>query len=85
MSEVPAALVLGWLADRAAGDPVRGRFAVADGATESAHAGLWASLLVKDFVAGSESIIVGVYPVRLPSTLYGKMPASPCSSKPFWL
>ncbi|HEX9315023.1 MAG TPA: cobalamin biosynthesis protein, partial [Actinomycetota bacterium] len=24
MSEVPAAIVLGWLADRAAGDPVRG-------------------------------------------------------------
>src|SRR5262245_52511752 len=37
--------------DAAAGDAERGRFAVADGATESAHAGLWARLLVETFVA----------------------------------
>src|SRR5690242_18499809 len=38
--------------DAAAGDPARGRFAVADGASESAHAGLWARLLVEGFVRG---------------------------------
>src|SRR6266851_8710310 len=37
--------------DAWAADPVAGRFAVADGATESAFAGLWARLLVEGFVA----------------------------------
>ena len=37
--------------DAALGDAERGRFAVADGASESADAGLWARLLVEDFVA----------------------------------
>ncbi len=37
--------------DASAGDPERGRFAVADGATESSFAGLWARLLVDGFVA----------------------------------
>src|SRR4051812_21505254 len=36
--------------DAVLGDAGRGRFAVADGASESAHAGLWAQLLVADFV-----------------------------------
>jgi hypothetical protein len=36
--------------DAAAADPDRGRFAVADGATESAFAGPWAQLLVDGFV-----------------------------------
>jgi hypothetical protein len=31
----------------------RGRFAVADGASESAHAGLWARLLVEDFTGAA--------------------------------
>jgi len=37
--------------DAAAGDPQRGRFAIADGTGESSHAGLWAQLLVDEFVA----------------------------------
>jgi hypothetical protein len=37
--------------DAVAGDAPRGRFAVADGASESADAGQWARLLVEDFVA----------------------------------
>jgi hypothetical protein len=37
--------------DAAAADAARGCFAVADGASESAHAGLWARLLVEGFVA----------------------------------
>jgi hypothetical protein len=37
--------------DAVAGAPERGRFAVADGASESADAGLWARLLAEDFVA----------------------------------
>jgi hypothetical protein len=37
--------------DAWAADPGRGRFAVADGASESAFAGLWARLLVEGFVA----------------------------------
>jgi hypothetical protein len=41
--------------DAAAGDPSRGRFAVADGASESTHAGLWARLLVEGFVAAGEA------------------------------
>ena len=36
--------------DACACSPQRGRFAVADGAAESAHAGLWARLLVEEFV-----------------------------------
>jgi hypothetical protein len=36
-------------------DPAAGRFAVADGATESSFAGLWAKLLVEGFVASSHS------------------------------
>jgi hypothetical protein len=40
--------------DASAADPERGRFAVADGAAESAHAALWARLLVEDFVHQSE-------------------------------
>jgi hypothetical protein len=40
--------------DAAAGDPQLGRFAVADGVSESAHAGLWARLLVEDFVRAPE-------------------------------
>jgi hypothetical protein len=36
--------------DACACAPERGRFAVADGAAESAHAGLWARLLVEEFV-----------------------------------
>lgn len=36
--------------DAAAGDTQRGRFAIADGTGESSHAGLWAHLLVHEFV-----------------------------------
>src|SRR5262249_44305113 len=36
--------------DACAGDPERGRFAVADGASESAFAGSWARILVKAYV-----------------------------------
>jgi hypothetical protein len=39
--------------DAWAADPAAGRFAVADGASESAFAGLWARLLVEGFVAAS--------------------------------
>jgi len=41
--------------DAAAGDPLRGRFAIADGTGESAHAGLWARLLVEEFVRRPEA------------------------------
>jgi hypothetical protein len=37
--------------DAAAGDIARGRFAVADGASEASFAAIWARLLVEDFVA----------------------------------
>jgi hypothetical protein len=50
--------------DAVAGDPARGRFAVADGASESAYAGEWARLLVEAFVAGSDAI--PVWPTWLP-------------------
>src|SRR3954467_337457 len=40
--------------DACATDRERGRFAIADGAAESAHAGLWARLLVEGFVHGSD-------------------------------
>ena len=36
--------------DAFAGDPGRGRFAIADGASESAFAGAWAQILVRSFV-----------------------------------
>jgi hypothetical protein len=39
--------------DASAGDPERGRFAVADGAAESPHSALWARLLVEEFVRQS--------------------------------
>jgi hypothetical protein len=37
--------------DAFAGDPATGRFAIADGASESAFAGAWAELLVKGFTS----------------------------------
>src|SRR5260370_42032120 len=40
--------------DAWAADPDAGRFAVADGASESAFAGLWARLLVEGFVAAPQ-------------------------------
>jgi hypothetical protein len=40
--------------DALAGNPRSGRFAVADGASESSFAGLWAKLLVEGFVASGE-------------------------------
>jgi hypothetical protein len=40
--------------DAAAGAPELGRFAVADGAAESSYAGLWARMLVEDFVRRPE-------------------------------
>jgi hypothetical protein len=39
--------------DAWAADPAKGRFAVADGATESAFAGLWARLLAEGFLAAA--------------------------------
>jgi hypothetical protein len=41
--------------DASAAAPDRGRFAVADGAAESFQGGLWARLLVDDFVRGDEA------------------------------
>jgi hypothetical protein len=40
--------------DALAGNPRTGRFAVADGASESSFAGMWAKLLVDGFVAAGE-------------------------------
>src|SRR3954451_14729084 len=40
--------------DAAAGNPLTGRFAVADGASESWNPGLWAQLLVDTFVSSTE-------------------------------
>jgi hypothetical protein len=40
--------------DASAGDPERGRFAIADGAAESPYSALWAHLLVEDFVRHHE-------------------------------
>jgi hypothetical protein len=40
--------------DASAGDPERGRFAIADGAAESPYSALWARLLVEEFVRRSE-------------------------------
>jgi len=42
------------LEDAAGGDAQRGRFAIADGATESAFAATWAKLLVEQYVQGAE-------------------------------
>jgi hypothetical protein len=42
------------LEDACAGDPRQGRFAVADGASESAFAATWAKLLVENFVTQRE-------------------------------
>lgn len=36
--------------DAACGDPLKGRFAIADGASESSYSGLWANLLTQAFV-----------------------------------
>src|SRR5438309_355857 len=40
--------------DAFAADPCSGRFAVADGASESSFAGRWARLLVEGFVGGAQ-------------------------------
>jgi hypothetical protein len=45
--------------DACAADASRGRFALADGATESAFAGLWARLLVEHFVEQSGDVASG--------------------------
>ena len=42
--------------DASAGDAKRGRFAVADGATESPHSALWGRLLVEEFVRRNEPL-----------------------------
>jgi hypothetical protein len=42
--------------DACAVAPERGRFAVADGAAESAYSGLWARLLVEEFVRGDQDL-----------------------------
>ncbi len=42
--------------DALAGDPERGRFALADGAAESPYSALWARLLVEEFVRQSERL-----------------------------
>ncbi len=42
--------------DASAGDPERGRFAIADGAAESPYSALWARLLVEEFVRQSERL-----------------------------
>jgi hypothetical protein len=42
--------------DAAAGDPERGRFAIADGAAESPYSALWARLLVEEFVQQNERL-----------------------------
>jgi hypothetical protein len=50
--------------DAAAADLERGRFAVADGASESSHAGLWARLLVEDFTRGLAGWPDGLPPLQ---------------------
>src|SRR5215469_15912417 len=42
--------------DASAGDPERGRFAIADGAAESPYSALWAHLLVEEFVHQNERV-----------------------------
>ncbi len=41
--------------DASAADPVRGRFAIADGAAGSSFSALWAQLLVEEFVGSSKA------------------------------
>jgi hypothetical protein len=48
--------VLAECQDASAGDPERGRFAIADGAAESPYAALWARLLVDEFVRQSQRL-----------------------------
>jgi hypothetical protein len=48
--------------DAFAGDPEKGRFAIADGASESAFAGTWARILVKGYVQ-----VTGVWSDWLPA------------------
>jgi hypothetical protein len=43
--------------DAAAASPERGRFAVADGASESSFAALWARMLAQEFVFGDEELV----------------------------
>jgi hypothetical protein len=47
--------------DAWAADPARGRFAVADGATESSFAGLWARLLADGFVGARRTRDLGAW------------------------
>jgi len=42
--------------DASAGDPERGRFAIADGAAESPYSALWAHLLAEEFVHQNERV-----------------------------
>jgi hypothetical protein len=44
--------------DAWAADPAAGRFAVADGASESAFAGLWARVLAKGFVTAARPLVL---------------------------
>jgi hypothetical protein len=52
--------------DAFAANEAAGRFAVADGATEGCFTGLWARLLVEDFVAGNAQG-PGTWPALLPA------------------
>ena len=52
--------------DAFAADDAAGRFAVADGATEGCFTGLWARLLVKDFVDGDRQA-ADAWPALLPA------------------
>jgi hypothetical protein len=52
--------------DAFAADDAAGRFAVADGATEGCFTGLWARLLVEDFVVGDPQG-AGTWPALLPA------------------
>jgi len=52
--------------DAFAADTVAGRFAVADGATEGCFTGLWARLLVDDFVTGAAPD-VSAWPAAVPA------------------
>jgi hypothetical protein len=45
--------------DAAAADPARGRYAIADGASESSFAGEWARLLVETFVSNPQAGLAG--------------------------
>jgi hypothetical protein len=73
--------------DFAAVDPQGGRFAVADGASESWQGGLWARLLVEDFVRGPSSAS-GTWVEGLGSIQDRWAEAAPSreiSSPPWWL